>query len=52
MITVQVVDFEVMINDLGEFDWRYANLACAELGVGWRLPTNDELGVMFIKKRK
>jgi hypothetical protein len=33
-------------------DWNNAKLACADLGEGWRLPTKDELIILFKNKAK
>lgn len=38
---------QVALQDLGEMDWKAANKACANLGIGWRLPTKEELEVMY-----
>ena len=35
-----------------EMNWKDAKAACAKLGKGWRLPTKDELAVMYRYKDK
>jgi hypothetical protein len=37
----------VALQDLGRMSWEPAKEACAYLGSGWRLPTPDELQVMY-----
>ena len=40
-------------NDLSnEMNWEDAKTACEALGDGWRLPTKDELNILFKNKRK
>lgn len=36
--------------DLGEHNWEDAKKVCEDLGDGWRLPTREELHVMFLNK--
>jgi hypothetical protein len=38
---------QVAPQDLGRMSWEPAKEACAYLGSGWRLPTPDELQVMY-----
>jgi hypothetical protein len=38
---------QVALKDLGEMNWEDATAACANLGSGWRLPTKEELQVMY-----
>jgi len=33
-------------------NWDDAKAACADLGDGWRLPTKDELNILYINKHK
>jgi hypothetical protein len=33
-----------------EMNWKVANQACAKLGNGWRLPTKDELNLIYQNK--
>ena len=35
-----------------KMDWNDAKKACARLGAGWRLPTKDELNLLYQKKDK
>ncbi len=35
-----------------QMDWNSAKIECAKLGSGWRLPTKDELNVLFKNKSK
>ncbi len=50
--TVKIGNLEIMTEDLGQMDWREATKACADLGDGWRLPTRDELNILFENKDK
>jgi hypothetical protein len=45
-------DFEVMTKDLGRMNWYDAKKACADLGDGWRLPTKEELKILYENKDK
>ena len=45
-----ILDFEVYPTDLGEMSWDKAKKACANLGDGWRLPTKDELNLIYENK--
>jgi hypothetical protein len=52
-IKIQEIGLEVMTKDLGKpVSWDDAKRACADLGDGWRLPTKEELGLMYINKDK
>jgi hypothetical protein len=42
--------FEVYPTDLGQMTWNEAKEACADLGNGWRLPTKDELNLIYENK--
>jgi hypothetical protein len=46
----QHLKFEVYPKDLGKFTWEDAKEACATLGDGWRLPTREELHLMWLNK--
>ena len=46
----QHLKFEVYPEDLGEFTWKKAKEACAKLGDGWRLPTREELHLMWLNR--
>ena len=35
-----------------EMDWHDAKVACKKLGIGWRLPTKDELNKLYQNKEK
>jgi hypothetical protein len=42
--------FEVYHTDLEEMSWYQAKEACANLGNGWRLPTKDEINLIYENK--
>lgn len=46
----QTLEFEVFPDDLGKFTWEDAKEACATLGEGWRLPTREELHLIWLNK--
>ncbi len=50
--TIKIGNLEVMTEDLGEMNWDDAMKACADLGDGWRLPTKDELNLLYENKEK
>ena len=50
--TIKIGNLEVMTEDLGEMNWHEAKKACADLGDGWRLPTKDELNILYVNKDK
>ena len=50
--TVKIGNLEVMTEDLGEMNWDEAKKACENLGDGWRLPTKDELNMMYENQDK
>lgn len=52
--SVKIGNLEVMTEDLGELtmNWDDAMKACAALGDGWRLPTKDELNILYENKDK
>ena len=48
---IRLQNFEVAQYDFEEeMTWDNAKAACAKLGKGWRLPTKDELNVMYKNK--
>ena len=48
--TIKIDNLEVMKEDLGKMKWDEAKKACENLGDGWRLPTEDELNVLYENK--
>lgn len=52
IILEQTLKFEVYPEDLGKYTWNYAKIVCAELGDGWRLPTREELSLMYLNKNE
>jgi hypothetical protein len=52
VVAVEIGDLEVMTEDLGEMNWDDAMKACADFGDGWRLPTKDELNILYENKDK
>ena len=50
IILEQHLKFEVYPEDLGEHTWKDAKKVCEDLGDGWRLPTREELHVMWLNK--
>ena len=48
----KIGNLEVALTDLGRFTWLDASEECAKLGDGWRLPTKDELNVLYQNKDK
>jgi len=49
-ILEQHLKFEVYFKDLEDKCWAEANEACQELGDGWRLPTRQELHLIYLNK--
>ena len=47
---LQGFNFEVYHKDLGIMNWEDAKKACADLGDGWRLPTKEELNLIYQNK--
>ena len=41
-----------MSRDLGRMNWHEAKIACKKLGPGWRLPTKDELNMLYKNKEE
>ena len=50
IILEQHLKFEVYPEDLGEHKWKDAKKVCEDLGDGWRLPTREELHLMWLNK--
>jgi len=50
--TIKIGNLEVMTEDLGDMMWDEAKKACKNLGDGWRLPTKDELNLLYENKEK
>jgi hypothetical protein len=51
IVLEQTLKFEVDQHDLPKaMTWKEAKQTFAELGDGWRLPTKDELNLMYINK--
>jgi hypothetical protein len=56
--TIKIGNLEIMKKDIvnleSEFgaDWYAAKKTCTNLGAGWRLPTKDELNVLYKNKEK
>jgi len=50
---IKIGNLLVAENDFPDgMNWRGAQKACAKLGKGWRIPTKDELNVMYKNKEK
>ena len=49
---VRVGNLEVMTEDLEIMNWHEAREVCENLGDGWRLPTKDELNILYENKDK
>jgi len=50
---IRLQKFEIAQYDfIEEMNWKDAKAACAKLGKGWRLPTQDELNTMYVYKYK
>lgn len=50
IILKQTLKFEVYPKDLGEHTWNDAKILCEDLGDGWRLPTREELLLIWLNK--
>jgi hypothetical protein len=46
-VKIEAYNLEVMTEDLGDMNWEEANRAVAALGNGWRLPSKNELKLLF-----
>jgi len=51
IILEQHLKFEVYPKDLGQHNWEDAKAVCAKLGDGWRLPTREELHLMWLNRK-
>ena len=50
IILEQHLKFEVYPKDLGQHNWEDAKKLCEDLGNGWRLPTKEELNLMWLNR--
>ena len=50
IILKQTLEFEVYPKDLGQHNWEDAKKVCADLGDGWKLPTREELHLMWVNR--
>jgi hypothetical protein len=50
IILEQHIKFEVYPKDLGQHNWEDAKKLCEDLGDGWRLPTREELHLMWLNR--
>jgi hypothetical protein len=50
IILKQTLEFEVYPKDLGRHNWKNAKKVCEDLGDGWRLPTREELHLIWLNK--
>jgi hypothetical protein len=51
--TIKIRNLEVVQFDFAQkMNWDLAKLACEALGDGWRLPTKDELNILYRNKSK
>jgi hypothetical protein len=50
IILEQHLKFEMYPKDLGEHKWEDAKKVCEDLGDGWRLPTREELHLMWVNR--
>jgi hypothetical protein len=50
---IKIGNIEIAQHDFPEYkNWDDSKKACADLGNGWRLPTKDELNLMYLNKDK
>ena len=47
---VTIKGLDVLSVDVANVNFEEANAACARLGAGWRLPTFDELSMLYVNK--
>jgi hypothetical protein len=50
--SIKIENLEIALTDLGSFTWSNAQEECSKLGDGWRLPTKDELTILYQNKDK
>ena len=50
IILKQTLEFEVYPKDLGQHNWEDAKKVCEDLRDGWRLPTIEELNLMWVNR--
>lgn len=50
IILEQHLKFEVYPEDLGKHNWESTKKVCENLGDGWRLPTKEELHLMWLNR--
>ena len=50
IILEQTLKFDVYPEELGQYTWKNAKKVCEDLGDGWRLPTREELHLMWVNK--
>lgn len=49
--SIKIGKLEIAEHDFPEkMTWSYASIACRSLGDGWRLPTSDELNIIYQNK--
>jgi serine/threonine protein kinase len=46
----RIGNFEIYFKDIGSMSWFEGNQACSNIGNGWRLPSLNELRIMFENK--
>ena len=49
---ITIGNIEVMSYDIGKFGWIEANEECSKLGDSWRLPTIEELKILYKYRKK
>ena len=50
IILEQTLKFEVYPENLSKHNWKNAKKVCEDLGDGWRLPTREELHLMWLHR--
>lgn len=43
-------NLQIYPRDIGKMNWHVAVKVCSELGDGWRLPTKEELNLIYINR--